>query len=84
MIRLQLMSTSGCHLCEMAEQIIAECLLNNVAVTIELIDVAEQEQFQARYAIRIPVLYHPETNKDLGWPFDFVQVNQFITDIRQS
>ena len=84
MIRLQLMSTSGCHLCELAEQIIAESLLNNVAVTIELIDVAEQEQFQARYAIRIPVLYHPETNKDLGWPFDVVQVKQFITDISQS
>ena len=84
MIRLQLMSTSGCHLCELAEQVIAESLINNVAVTIELIDVAEQEQFQARYAMRIPVLYHPKTNKDLGWPFDFVQVKQFITDISQS
>lgn len=80
MIRLQLFGTSGCHLCELAEQIINESLPNNTAVIIELIDIAKQEQFQERYALRIPVLFNAATKKDLGWPFDTLQVKQFISD----
>ncbi|MDD1630028.1 MAG: hypothetical protein LUQ48_06415 [Methylococcaceae bacterium] len=26
----------------------------------------------------MPVLFHPETKKDLGWPFDQTQVKKFI------
>ena len=74
MTRLLLFGTSGCHLCEQAEQIINDCLPNNFELTIETIDIAEQEQ----YVIRIPVLYHPETKKDLGWPFDQKLVKEFI------
>ncbi|MCK5888596.1 MAG: glutaredoxin family protein [Methylococcales bacterium] len=67
MKKLLLLGTSGCHLCEEAELIIAQCDLKGLQL--ELIDIAEQEQWQANYAIRIPVLYHPETKKELGWPF---------------
>ncbi len=78
MLQLLLLGTSGCHLCEQAEQIISACLPDNPGVTIEMIDIAEQEQWQENYAIRIPVLYHPETRKELGWPFDKADVKQFI------
>ena len=78
MMRLLLLGTSGCHLCEQAEQIIDDCRLDHGGLTVEIIDIAEQEQWQADYAIRIPVLYHPATKKDLGWPFGPVQVNAFI------
>ncbi len=78
MLQCLLLGTSGCHLCEQAEQIINACLLDNPGVTIEMIDIAEQEQWQENYAIRIPVLYHPETKKELGWPFDKDNVIQFI------
>ena len=77
MIRLLLLGTSACHLCELAEQIIDDCLPND-GVTVEVIDIAEQEQWQARYAVRIPVLFHPETRQELDWPFGTVQVNAFI------
>jgi len=78
MMRLLLLGTAGCHLCEQAEQIITNCLPNYSELTIESIDIAEQEQWQAGYAIRIPVLYHPETKKDLGWPFELAQLSAFI------
>ena len=78
MIRLLLFGTFGCHLCEQAELIIINCLANNKELTIETIDIAEQEQWQEQYAIRIPVLCHPETKKDLGWPFNQTHVKEFI------
>ena len=48
---------------------------------IESIDIAEQEQWQEKYAIKIPVLYHPETKKELCWPFTQIQVQTFINEL---
>ena len=80
-MRLLLLGTAGCHLCEQAQQLINDCLPNYSVLTVESIDIAEQEQWQADYAIRIPVLFHPETQKDLGWPFDSAQLNAFIDEL---
>jgi hypothetical protein len=77
MIDLILLGTSGCHLCEEAELILADCK----HVDIELIDIAEQVQWQEKYAIRIPVLYHAKTKKELGWPFSQQQIEMFIGDL---
>ncbi len=74
MVKLILLGTLGCHLCEEAELILADCK----QVDIELIDIAEQVQWQDKYAIRIPVLYHVKTEKELGWPFTREQVQVFI------
>lgn len=74
MINLILLGTDACHLCEQAELILEACQ----QVNIELIDIAEQEQWQEKYAIRIPVLYHAETEKELGWPFNQEQAQAFI------
>ena len=77
MIKLILLGTLGCHLCEEAELILTEC----EQIQTEIIDIAEQEQWQEKYAIRIPVLYHPETKKELGWPFTQLQVQTFINEL---
>ena len=74
MIKLILLGTSGCHLCEEAELIMSFC--SNAEI--ELIDIAEQEQWQEKYAIRIPVLYHSATESELGWPFDKLQAQGFV------
>lgn len=58
---------------------IAQCLPQNFEQMVEQIDIAEQEQWQERYSIRIPVLYHPKTRKELGWPFDQAGVSVFIS-----
>ena len=72
---LLLLGTAGCHLCEEAEEIVRQCLPNTA---IELIDIAEQEHWQADYAIRIPVLYDSNTQKELAWRFDLADVKAFI------
>jgi Glutaredoxin-like domain (DUF836). len=73
-MRLMLFGTSGCHLCEQAEIIINECVPDGV----EYVDIAEQEQWQEQYAIRIPILYDPMTKQELGWPFDQAEVEDFV------
>ena len=80
-MRLLLFGTSGCHLCEQAKEIIQDCLTERFDKWIEIIDIAEFEQWQTQYAIRIPVLYHPETRNELGWPFDRTQVKEFIIEL---
>jgi hypothetical protein len=76
-MRLILFGTSGCHLCEQAEDIVNACVPDGV----EYVDIAEQEQWQEQYAVRIPVLYDPETQQELGWPFDQVEVEEFISGV---
>ncbi|MGR8999262.1 MAG: glutaredoxin family protein [Gammaproteobacteria bacterium] len=83
-MRLLLFGTSGCHLCEQGREIIQDCLSDRFDQWVEIIDIAEFEQWQAQYAIRIPVLYHPETRKELGWPFDKTQVEEFIVELNHD
>lgn len=81
MLTLLLLGTSGCHLCEEAEEIIASCSLDTDKISIEMLDIAEQEQYQADFAHYIPVLYHFETMSRLNWPFDQRQVQEFISQL---
>lgn len=76
---LILFGTAGCHLCEDAQILIAQCLPGNFEQLVESIDIAEQEQWQERFSIRIPVLYHLETQKELDWPFDRAALSIFIS-----
>jgi hypothetical protein len=81
MTLLVLLGTAGCHLCEEAEEILNACLLTDSKLIVEAIDIAEQESWQEKYAIRIPVVYHPESQHDLGWPFDLEQLQVFIEHV---
>jgi len=84
LIRLLLLETTGCHLCEQALATVNQCWLEDHDLFIENIDIAEFPEWQAQYATRIPVLYHPETEADLGWPFDPADVKAFIEDLRHD
>ena len=81
--RLFLFGTLGCHLCEEAETMAAVLERSNFDVDIEMIDIAEQEQWQEKYAIRIPVVYHPESRAELFWPFDIEEFKQFISELKK-
>ncbi|MDP2903928.1 MAG: glutaredoxin family protein [Methylovulum sp.] len=83
-IRLILLETAGCHLCGQALAIVNQCWLEDHELFIENIDIADNEAWQPEYATRIPVLYHPETQTDLGWPFDQADVNVFIEALRHD
>jgi Glutaredoxin-like domain (DUF836) len=73
-----LLSTSGCHLCELAEELIHECLVVKADITVELIDIAEEIQWQADYATLIPVLMHQKSLQSLNWPFTKESILTFI------
>lgn len=70
------MTTEGCHLCEVAEELLAQVL--SPLVSIECIDIAESEQLVETYGLRIPVLLNVQTGDELGWPFDSQQAQQFL------
>jgi hypothetical protein len=35
----------------------------------------------AYMAVRIPILYDPETKQELGWPFDRAEVEDFVCHV---
>jgi hypothetical protein len=78
-MRLLLLGTEGCHLCEEAQEIIFACM-NEIApdFQIESIDIAEHPEWQSEYAIKIPVLLEPASRRELGWPFDYAQAIHFL------
>lgn len=75
-----LLGTSGCHLCELAEEIIDDChSASNFPV--KLIDIAEQTHWQHDFATRIPVLLHQKSSNCLCWPFT---KNDVLTFLKQN
>jgi Glutaredoxin-like domain (DUF836) len=73
-----LLGTSGCHLCELAEDLLNECLAANPDSKVALIDIAEHTRWQTDYATLIPVLLHEQSTKSLRWPFTKDDVLTFI------
>lgn len=74
-----LLGTSGCHLCEQAAEILAE-VLPIKPISVHEIDIAEQIEWQAVYALRIPVLVHEESGRAIGWPFSSIELLKFIDE----
>jgi hypothetical protein len=72
----QLLGTLGCHLCEVAEALLMPFVEHGLLV--ELIDIADDEQWVEQYGLRIPVLRRIDSGAELNWPFDADQVAAFI------
>ena len=83
-MQLILFGTSACHLCEQAHEILERFLIHFPKIRLELIDIAEQTQWQAQYAVKIPVLYDVDTQSELNWPFDETDVTTFINTLNHD
>ena len=83
-MKLILFGTAACHLCEMADELLIPLLKAYPQIQLEMIDIAEQSQWQEQYAIRIPVLLHPQSQQELGWPFDQAAVVKFINELEND
>ncbi len=71
---LTLYSTLGCHLCELAEDILyAESL------RFEIVDIAEDVNLIERYGVRIPVVVDSR-KRELGWPFDQTMLRAWLAE----
>jgi len=65
----ELYSTSACHLCEQAVELLEQQLGPRNERWQER-DIIEDEALVDRYGLRIPVLRHRASGRELGWPFD--------------
>ncbi|BCD87454.1 glutaredoxin family protein [Pseudomonas solani] len=71
-----LFGTLGCHLCEVAEGVLMPFVEHGLMV--ELMDIADREEWMDDYALRIPVLRRCDTGAELDWPFDAAKVAAFL------
>ncbi|MNU08601.1 hypothetical protein D3C72_2547230 [compost metagenome] len=46
---------------------------------VELVDIADREEWVQAYGLRIPVLRRCDTGGELGWPFDAAAVASFLS-----
>ncbi|WP_163938471.1 glutaredoxin family protein [Paraferrimonas sp. SM1919] len=65
--------TDGCHLCE-----IAQSHLSKVNVQYRLKDICDEQALVDKYGICIPVFANQAGDKELFWPFDLQQLQQFL------
>lgn len=72
----QLFGTLGCHLCEQAEEVLMPFV--GLGLQIELVDIAEREEWVAAYGLRIPLLRRLDSAAELGWPFDAQGIALFL------
>ncbi|MBT8765152.1 glutaredoxin family protein [Metapseudomonas boanensis] len=73
----QLFGTLGCHLCEVAEGVLMPFVERGLLV--ELVDIAEREEWVDLYGMRIPVLRRCDSGAEMGWPFDACQIAAFLS-----
>ncbi|MBU6953001.1 MULTISPECIES: glutaredoxin family protein [unclassified Hahella] len=78
----KLYGTLGCHLCDVAEEVINDVLeanpdaLNFIALA--KVDISDSDELMTAYAERIPVLACAETQAELAWPFDHQAFVNFL------
>ena len=70
-----LYGTEGCHLCEDAEQILADA-----GIDFQSNDIIENQEWQEKYGLLIPVLLHVENQRQLNWPFDKAAIANFCRE----
>lgn len=73
--------TSGCHLCELAEQQIEvfKATHKPESFSTRKVDIADDGELVALYGVRIPVLKITDTGAALDWPFDADDVAAFVS-----
>ena len=74
-----LYSTSACHLCELAEEILAAAADSGSDLAWRVVDIADSERLMEQYGLRIPVLRSPG-GRELGWPFTLPDLVAFLRE----
>ena len=78
MKNFKLYSTSACHLCELAKEMIAQQQQSVGDFVVQEVDISDSDALFERYGLRIPVLQHPD-QRELGWPFSAEQLVAFLS-----
>ena len=75
MDKLILYTRPDCHLCEQAEDLVAQVA---PAVALQAIDIEDDLELVMRYGLSIPVLRQEPGGQELGWPFDADELAVFL------
>lgn len=77
---LILFHTAGCHLCDLAEEVVQQALkqMNRQSLTVEKIDIADSESLLDAYGVKIPVLKQTTNPTELNWPFSPEDVEAWL------
>jgi len=80
-IELNFYTTDGCHLCEEATALLQQLLTQGPEqYQIEVIDIIESDELVQRYGSRIPLIAKQGDVNDLGWPFDYPALLNYVGD----
>ncbi|MCB1646318.1 MAG: glutaredoxin family protein [Pseudomonadales bacterium] len=77
---VQLYTTLGCHLCELAEELLMQALRSGISFSIEATEISNSDELIERYGIRIPVIRCNGSDRELGWPFSLAQLQLFLQE----
>ena len=78
MISLTLYSTAGCHLCELAEELLREAQ-TQVNLQWQWTEIVDSKDLMEHYAVRIPVVAEPVSGAEIGWPFDQSDLQRWLS-----
>jgi len=77
-INLSFYTTDGCHLCEEAKDLLQQLLAQQPErFQVEVVDIIESNDLVEQYGTRIPVVVREGAQQDLGWPFDYLELQHF-------
>jgi len=68
MTQLVLYTTSHCHLCEQAEDLLIK-LKEQYAISWLSKEISDDDDLTEKYGIRIPVIHRIDNQSELNWPF---------------
>jgi hypothetical protein len=75
---LILYQRDDCHLCDLALEVLAQARVP----AFDSVFIDGDEALEARYGVRVPVLWRGDTGAELDWPFDTDALRAFLQ--RQS
>ena len=76
MRNLTFYTTAGCHLCELAADLISQ-LESTCDIAVVEIDIVTDEKLVDRFGMRIPVVSKGDTQRELSWPFTLEELERF-------
>ncbi|WP_257285482.1 glutaredoxin family protein [Endozoicomonas sp. SESOKO1] len=76
MTQLTLYTTTGCHLCEQAEQMLNFLQKQHVCRWVAK-EISEDDRLVDLYGVRIPVIASAE-GRELAWPFTLEALNDWL------
>jgi len=79
MIHITLFTTAGCHLCDVAEELLKQ-LSQRHNIKMNKTEIGDNDQLVNRYGTVIPVLKFAD-NSELNWPFELSDIINRINSL---